>query len=126
MIQATKSRTATSAVAGTSSKTSSATSGATGSQLNKSGSNANGGATGSGGSSSVGYTSGSTPVAQLMPLRSSSSIKLAGAFPAPMSRATAPRLVAAGKSSVQSFHLSALSFFFDSLDLCWIIREGGL
>lgn len=37
-------------------------------------------------------------VNQLIPLRSSSTIKLAGAFPTPLPRATAPRLVAAGNN----------------------------
>lgn len=43
-----------------------------------------------------GYPSSVSTVSQLIPLRSSSTIKLAGAFPSPMPRATAPRLVAAG------------------------------
>lgn len=41
-----------------------------------------------------GYSSGVSTVNQLIPLRSSSAIKLA--FPTPLPRATAPRLVAAG------------------------------
>jgi len=41
-----------------------------------------------------GYPSGATN--SLVPLRSSSSMKLAGAFPTSLPRATAPRLMAAG------------------------------
>lgn len=47
--------------------------------------------------SKAAYASGVSTVNQLIPLRSSSTIKLAGAFPTPLPRATAPRLVAAGK-----------------------------
>lgn len=46
------------------------------------------------------YTSGVSTVNQLIPLRSSSTIKLAGAFPTPLPRATAPRLVAAGNNII--------------------------
>ncbi|XP_015120124.1 ankyrin repeat and KH domain-containing protein 1 isoform X6 [Diachasma alloeum] len=43
------------------------------------------------------YTAPGISVPQLVPLRSTSSIKLAGAFSTPLSRATAPRLIAAAE-----------------------------
>ena len=42
----------------------------------------------------------------LVPIRSSSSMKLAGAFPTSLPRATAPRLVAAGNVKRNSTHIS--------------------
>ncbi|KMQ87999.1 ankyrin repeat domain-containing protein 17 [Lasius niger] len=49
-----------------------------------------------------GYPSGVSTVSQLVPLRSSSTIKLAGAFSTSLPRATAPRLVAAAEKRAQA------------------------
>ena len=66
-----------------------------------------------------GYTSGVTSVSQLLPLRSASTIKLSGAFPTPLPRATAPRLVAAGmtysKLSFESYQIYSSTFLLYSV-----------
>ncbi|XP_066594349.1 ankyrin repeat and KH domain-containing protein 1 isoform X2 [Prorops nasuta] len=50
----------------------------------------------------AGYSASMTTVSQLIPLRSSSTIKLAGPFSTALPRATAPRLVAAAEKRAQA------------------------
>lgn len=49
-----------------------------------------------------GYPAGVSAVNQLLPLRSSSTLKLAGPFSAALPRGTAPRLVAAGNNGEEN------------------------
>lgn len=58
-----------------------------------------------------GYPSGVSTVNQLLPLRSSSTLKLAGPFSAALPRGTAPRLVAAGNTRGENIQISTDSTY---------------